>query len=125
MAEVDARHIVLTKDGKMPPRTKGAKTDPKKDIYVYPFRKFMRSNAGTCFNQKPIVKRGQPVKKGDILADGASTDQGELAIGRNVLVAFMPWNGYNFEDAILDQRQAPQDGYLYLDPHQEFEVGAR
>ena len=77
------------------------KTDAKKGVFVYNLRKFMRSNAGTCFNKKPIVAKGQPVKQGDVLADGASTDDGELAIGRNILVAFMPWNGYNFEDAIL------------------------
>jgi DNA-directed RNA polymerase subunit beta len=75
--------------------------DPKGGGVVYELRKFMRSNAGTCFNQKPIVKKGQKVKKGDVLADGPATDKGELALGRNVLVAFMPWNGYNFEDAIL------------------------
>ena len=93
IAQVDANRIVLTKDGEIPAKTKDIKTDAKKGIFVYDLRKFMRSNAGTCFNQKPIVSRGEPVKKGQILADGASTQNGELAIGRNILVAFMPWNG--------------------------------
>jgi len=102
VASVDALRIIITADGELPARLeKEPKSDPKKGIYVYELRKFMRSNAGTCFNQKPIVKRGQKVKTGDPIADGASTDKGELALGRNVLVAFMPWNGYNFEDAIL------------------------
>ena len=61
----------------------------------------MRSNAGTCINQKPLVRKGEKVKVGQVLADGPCTDNGELALGRNVLVAFMPWNGYNFEDAIM------------------------
>ena len=125
VAAVDARHIVLTKDGELPARTRDMKTDPKKDIYVYPLRKFMRSNAGTCFNQKPIVSRGQPVKKGQIIADGASTDDGELAIGRNILVAFMPWNGYNFEDAILISEKIVKDDIFTSIHIDEFEVTAR
>ncbi len=125
IARVDANHIVLTKDGAIPARPKHLKTDPKKGVFVYNLRKFMRSNAGTCFNQKPIVVKGQPVKQGDVLADGASTDDGELAIGRNVLVAFMPWNGYNFEDAILiSEKIVKQDIFtsIHVD---EFEVTAR
>ena len=77
----------------------------------------MRSNAGTCFNQKPIVKQGQKIKAGQIIADGPSTEQGEMALGRNVLVAFMPWNGYNFEDAILISEKVLKRRYLHLDPH--------
>jgi DNA-directed RNA polymerase subunit beta len=127
IAMVDSRHIVLTKDGELPTNTRNRplKTDPKKDIYVYHLRKFMRSNAGTCFNQKPIVSKGQPVKKGDIIADGASTDGGELAIGRNVLVAFMPWNGYNFEDAILISEKIVKDDIFTSIHVDEFEVTAR
>ncbi len=68
---------------------------------IYQLTKFKRSNQNTCINQKPIVAQGQRVKKGDVLADGPCTDMGELALGRNVLVAFMPWRGYNFEDAIV------------------------
>ncbi|MFP4673656.1 MAG: DNA-directed RNA polymerase subunit beta, partial [Opitutales bacterium] len=125
VASVDARRVVVTADGKMPTRVKELKTDPKKDLYVYNLRKFMRSNAGTCFNQKPVVKQGQKVKKGDVLADGASTDQGELAIGRNALVAFMPWNGYNFEDAILISEKMVKDDILTSIHVDEFEVTAR
>ena len=77
----------------------------------------MRSNAGTCVNQRPIVKKGQKVKKGDVIADGPNCEKGELALGRNVLVAFMPWNGYNFEDAITDLREGREGGHLYLHPY--------
>ena len=67
-------------------------------VDIYRLRKFMRSNQSTCINQRPLVKVGDRVQDGDIIADGPSTELGELALGRNVLVAFMPWNGYNFED---------------------------
>ncbi|RME67602.1 MAG: DNA-directed RNA polymerase subunit beta, partial [Verrucomicrobia bacterium] len=98
VASVDARRIVISPDGTLPARfEKNPKSDPKAGIQVYELRKFMRSNAGTCFNQRPIVKKGQKISAGDIIADGPSTENGELALGRNVLVAFMPWNGYNFE----------------------------
>ena len=125
IAAVDARQIVLTKDGQRPTRKKDIKTVPEKGIYVYPLRKFMRSNAGTCFNQKPIVQKGQEVKKGQIIADGASTDEGDLAIGRNVLVAFMPWNGYNFEDAILISEKIVKEDIFTSIHIDEFEVTAR
>jgi DNA-directed RNA polymerase subunit beta len=124
IATVDANHIVLTKDGEIP-KMKELKTDAKKGIFVYNLRKFMRSNAGTCFNQKPIVAKGQPVKQGDVLADGASTDDGELAIGRNILVAFMPWNGYNFEDAILISEKIVKEDIFTSIHVDEFEVTAR
>ena len=126
VASVDARRIVVTKDGEMPRNfERNPKTDAKAHLWVYELRKFMRSNAGTCFNQKPIVKKGQKVKAGDILADGPSTEKGEMALGRNVLVAFMPWNGYNFEDAILiSEKVLKQD--IFTSIHiQEFEVTAR
>ena len=72
--------------------------------------KFFRTNQDTCINQRPLVKAGQKVIKGQPLCDGASTDQGELALGQNVLVAFMPWRGYNFEDAIvISQRMVSED----------------
>ncbi|MEO0508541.1 MAG: DNA-directed RNA polymerase subunit beta [Verrucomicrobiota bacterium] len=125
IAMVDSRQIILTKDGEMPAKKRDIKTDAKKEIYVYPLRKFMRSNAGTCFNQKPIVVKGQPVKAGQIIADGASTDDGELAIGRNILVAFMPWNGYNFEDAILISEKIVKDDVFTSIHIDEFEVTAR
>ncbi|HNR37229.1 MAG TPA: DNA-directed RNA polymerase subunit beta, partial [Candidatus Hydrogenedentes bacterium] len=80
----------------------GKKDNPfRSDEDVYPLKKFVRSNQNTCINQKPIVQKGDAVQAGDIIADGPATDGGELALGRNVLVAFLPWEGYNFEDAIL------------------------
>jgi DNA-directed RNA polymerase subunit beta len=124
VAEVTADRIIVTKDGEVP-NTKKLKHDPENEVYVYDLRKFMRSNASTCINQKPIVEKGQHVKKGQVIADGPNTEQGELALGRNVLVAFMPWNGYNFEDAIvISKRVSTQDIYtsIHID---EFEIGAR
>ncbi|NDV62637.1 DNA-directed RNA polymerase subunit beta [Puniceicoccales bacterium CK1056] len=126
IASVDARRIIVTSDGEVSPKLlKKDKSDPKTGFYVYPLRKFLRSNAGTCFNQKPVVKRGQKIKAGDLLADGASTDQGELALGRNVLVAYMPWNGYNFEDAILISERLLKDDVFTSIHIEEFEVTAR
>jgi DNA-directed RNA polymerase subunit beta len=125
IASVDAQRIIVTKDGELPEGKKKIKSDPESGVYVYELRKFMRSNSSTCINQKPIVRKGQTVKKGDVLADGPNTENGELALGRNVLVAFMPWNGYNFEDAILiSERVVKEDIYtsIHID---EFECGAR
>ena len=85
--------------------------------HIYKLRKFVGLNERTCLNQKPIVKVGQKVKKGQILADGAATYHGELALGRNVLVAFMSWDGYNFEDAIIISEKLVQERHLHLDPH--------
>ncbi|HDY71950.1 MAG TPA: DNA-directed RNA polymerase subunit beta, partial [Nitrospirae bacterium] len=94
-------------------------------VDIYNLVKFSRSNQGTCFNQKPLVTTGDRVKKGDVLADGPSTDLGELALGKNVLVAFMPWGGYNFEDAILiSERLVKEDVYTSIHIEQ-FEVEAR
>src|SRR5688500_9689191 len=87
--------------------------------------KFQRSNQNTCINQRPLVKVGDQVKKGDIIADGPSTDLGELALGRNVLVAFMPWNGYNFEDSILLSERIVRDDVFTSIHIEEFEVMAR
>src|SRR5881409_4079444 len=125
VASVTADQIVVTKDGSMPEGRKKLKTDIEAGIHVYELRKFMRSNAGTCVNQKPIVRKGQHVKRGQVIADGPNTDHGELALGRNVLVAFMPWNGYNFEDAIMiSEKVVKEDVYtsIHID---EFEIGAR
>ncbi|MBI5423752.1 MAG: DNA-directed RNA polymerase subunit beta [Opitutae bacterium] len=122
VASVDAKQIIVTESGELP---RNPKTDPKNGTYVYELRKFMRSNAGTCFTQKPIVKKGQKVKKGQCIADGPSTDHGELALGRNVLVAFMPWNGYNFEDAILISEKVLKEDIFTSIHVQEFEVTAR
>jgi DNA-directed RNA polymerase subunit beta len=128
VAYVDALRIVTTESGDLPPKfekDRNWRSDSKNGIEVYELRKFMRSNAGTCFNQKPIVRKGQKIKAGDVLADGPCTDQGELALGRNVLVAFMPWNGYNFEDAILISEKVLKED-IYTSIHiQEFEVTAR
>ncbi|MFM9031752.1 MAG: DNA-directed RNA polymerase subunit beta, partial [Opitutaceae bacterium] len=122
VASVDAKRIVVTKDGDLP---RNIRNDPKNHVYVYELRKFMRSNAGTCFNQKPIVREGQRIKAGQIIADGPSTDRGEMALGRNVLVAFMPWNGYNFEDAILISEKVLREDIFTSIHIQEFEVTAR
>lgn len=103
-------------------------TDKKTDTFsvdIYNLRKFQRTNQNTCINQKPIVKTGDAVKKGDIIADGPSTDLGELALGKNVIAAFMPWNGYNFEDSILISERIVKDD-VYTSIHiEEFESVAR
>ncbi len=126
VALADGKRIVVTDDGKLPPRfLKEPRSDHKRGIYCYEMRKFLRSNAGTCFNQKPIVRKGDSVKVGQALADGACTDNGELALGRNILVAFMPWKGYNFEDAILISEKIVKED-IYTSIHiEEFEVTAR
>ena len=125
VASVTADQIVVTKDGHMPEGRKKLKTDLEAGVHIYELRKFMRSNAGTCVNQKPIVKKSQHVKRGQIIADGPNTDYGELALGRNVLVAFMPWNGYNFEDAIMISEKVVKED-IYTSIHiDEFEIGAR
>ena len=132
VAASTAEFIVTTKDGELPvsderflSEPESVKTKPEKGIFVYPLRKFMRSNAGTCINQKPLVRSGQKIKNGDIIADGPNTDKGELALGRNVLVAFMPWNGYNFEDAIvISERLVKEDVYTSIHIS-EFDVAAR
>src|SRR5882724_5316823 len=92
---------------------------------IYPLTKYQRSNQSTCYNQKPVVARGETVKKGDVLADGPACDMGELALGQNVLVAFMPWQGYNFEDSILVSERIAKDD-VYTSVHiEEFECVAR
>ncbi|CCI71269.1 DNA-directed RNA polymerase subunit beta [Paenibacillus polymyxa M1] len=100
-------------------------TEVKGDIVKYKLHKFMRSNQGTCINQRPIVNRGDIVKVGDILADGPSTEMGELALGRNVVVAFMTWEGYNYEDAILlSEKLVKEDVYTSIHI-EEYESEAR
>jgi len=125
VASVTGSLIVTTLDGKMPDGKKKLKTDHEKGVFVYQVRKFMRSNAATCINQKILVRKGDVIKKGQILADGPCTQGGELALGRNVLVAFMPWNGYNFEDAILISERIVKDDVFTSIHIDEFEVGAR
>ena len=131
VASASAEMIVVTPDGELPVSIEQYLSDPtslrsdrENGIYVYPLRKFMRSNAGTCINQRPIVRRGTPVKVGDVLADGPNTDQGELALGRNVLVAYMPWNGYNFEDAIVISEKTVKEDTFTSIHISEFEVRA-
>ena len=97
--------------------------DPGVDIYR--LRKFQRSNQNTCINQRPLVKVGDVVAKGEFIADGPSTDLGELALGKNVLVAFMPWNGYNYEDSILISERIVKDDVFTSIHIEEFEVAAR
>src|SRR5579885_2499560 len=125
VASVTGNQIIITRDGKLPEGKKKIKHDPENGVWIYPIRKFMRSNAATCINQKILVHKGEHVKKGQVIADGPCTRDGELALGRNVLVAFMPWNGYNFEDAILiSERIVKEDIFtsIHID---EFEVAAR
>lgn len=125
IASVSANRIIITPDGTLPEGKKKILHDPQNGVGVYPLRKFMRSNAGTCVNQKPLVKKGDKVEKGHVIADGPCTENGELALGRNVLVAFMPWNGYNFEDAILISEKIVKED-IYTSIHIEsFEISAR
>jgi DNA-directed RNA polymerase subunit beta len=125
VVSVTAEQIVITKDGKAPEPKKKLVSRPDEGVHVYELRKFMRSNAGTCINQKPIVRKGQRIAAGQVIADGPNTEAGELALGRNVLVAFMPWNGYNFEDAILISEKVVKED-IYTSIHiDEFEIGAR
>ncbi|MDD4736765.1 MAG: DNA-directed RNA polymerase subunit beta, partial [Kiritimatiellae bacterium] len=128
VAYVSAERVIVSKDGSMPPMKAGKPVDAgsaEAGYRVYELRKFMRSNAGTCMNQKPIVKKGQKVPKGTVLADGPGTSQGELSLGRNLLTAFMPWCGYNFEDAIIISEKLVKED-VYTSIHiEEFECGAR
>ena len=115
--QVDAQRIVIR-------ATKEADLS-RSGVDIYNLLKFQRSNQSTCINQRPLVRVGDEVKAGDIIADGPSTDLGELALGRNILVAFMPWNGYNFEDSILISERIVRDD-VYTSVHlEEFSVMAR
>ncbi|MCW7752431.1 DNA-directed RNA polymerase subunit beta [Desulfobotulus sp. H1] len=96
-----------------------------KQVTIFNLSKFTRSNQNTCFNHRPIVQLGQSVVKGEVLADGPSTEQGELALGKNLTVAFMPWGGYNFEDSILLSERLVQNGVFTSIHIEEFEVVAR
>jgi DNA-directed RNA polymerase subunit beta len=125
VASVTGNLIIVTRDGKLPEGKKKIRHDPVDGTYVYHIRKFMRSNAATCINQKILTERGDAVKKGQVIADGPCTSGGELALGRNVLCAFMPWNGYNFEDAILISERIVKDDVFTSIHIDEFEVSAR
>ncbi|MEM6623995.1 MAG: DNA-directed RNA polymerase subunit beta [Pseudomonadota bacterium] len=115
--QVDAMRIVIRVTDTM------EMGDPGVDIYR--LRKFQRSNQNTCINQRPLVKVGDTVSAGDVIADGPSTDLGELALGRNTLVAFMPWNGYNYEDSILISERVARDDIFTSIHIEEYEVMAR
>ena len=115
--QVDAQRIVIRATEDLDPG------DPGVDIYR--MRKFQRSNQNTCINQRPLVKVGDMVGKGQVIADGPSTDMGELALGKNVIVAFMPWNGYNYEDSILISERIAKDDVFTSIHIEEFEVAAR
>lgn len=117
VVQVDSNRVVIRSDELGDQETGG--------VDIYTLVKFQKSNQNTCINQKPIVKVGERVRKGDIIADGTSMHLGELALGRNVLVAFMPWNGYNYEDSILLSERLVRDDVFTSIHIQEFEVIAR
>jgi len=121
VSSVDANHITI--------QTKGEKVDielnPVEKFYTYSLKKFLRTNQNTCINQKPIVSVGDKVNVGDVIADGHSTKDGELALGRNLTVAYMPWRGYNFEDAIVISEKLVKDDSLTSIHIKEFEVEIR
>ena len=115
--QVDSQRIVIRSDSNLEKGDLG--------VEIYNLKKFQRSNQSTCVNQKPLVRVGDKVKKGEVIADGPSTDKGELALGKNVLVAFMPWNGYNFEDSILLSEKLVKDDVFTSIHIEEFEIMAR
>ncbi len=118
---VDSERIIVRVEGEHHPMQLSREVGSD----IYQLTKFKRSNQNTCINQRPIVKKGQRVVKGQVIADGPCTDMGELALGRNVLVAFMPWRGYNFEDAILVSEKMVREDY-YTSVHiEEFEIESR
>ena len=118
---VDSERIIVRVEGEHHPGQLSREVGSD----IYQLTKFKRSNQNTCINQKPVVLKGQRVTKGQVIADGPCTDHGELALGRNVLVAFMPWRGYNFEDAILVSEKLVKEDY-YTSVHiEEFEIESR
>ena len=118
---VDSERIIVRVEGEHHPTQLSREVGS--DIYT--LTKFKRSNQNTCINQKPIVRKGDRVLKGEVIADGPCTEQGELGLGRNVLVAFMPWRGYNFEDAILISEKLVREDYYTSIHIEEFEIEAR
>src|ERR1700738_3850909 len=117
--QVDAPRIVVRAEGK------DSAVDVASEVDIYNLTKYQRSNQNTCINQKPIVKAGDRVRKGDVIADGPATETGELALGQNVIVAFMPWQGYNFEDSILVSERILRDDVFTSIHIEEFECIAR
>jgi DNA-directed RNA polymerase subunit beta len=125
VVSVDSRRIVVRKDKPEKPDLKDLLNFNETDSVTYVLVKFRRTNQDTCINQKPIVKVGDRVKAGQIIADGAGTENGELALGRNVLVAFMPWRGYNFEDAIVISERIVQKDIFTSIHIEEFDLQVR
>jgi DNA-directed RNA polymerase subunit beta len=116
--QVDSERIIV--------RVEGTEAGGKEfGADIYPLTKFRRSNQNTCINQKPVVSEGQRVERGEVLADGPCTERGELALGRNILVAFMPWRGYNYEDAILVSERLVREDFFTSIHIQEFDIEAR
>ena len=115
--QVDATRIVVRATEMLEPGEPG--------VDIYRLRKFKRSNQSSCINQRPLVKVGDTVLRGEVMADGPCTDMGELALGRNVVVAFMPWNGYNYEDSILISERILKDDVFTSIHIEEYEVAAR
>ena len=115
--QVDSQRIVIRSESNLEKGDLG--------VEIFNLKKFQRSNQSTCVNQKPLVRVGEKVKKGEVIADGPSTDRGELALGKNVLVAFMPWNGYNFEDSILLSEKLVKNDVFTSIHIEEFEIMAR
>ena len=121
----DAARIVVRTEKVSGSKVKTRRSQLGSSVDIYTLNKYQRSNQNTCINQRPRVSSGDKIKRGDVLADGPSTDHGELALGRNILVAFMPWGGYNFEDAIIVSEKLVKDD-VYTSIHiEEFEVEAR
>ncbi len=118
---VDSERIIVRVEGEHHPTQLSREVGSD----IYQLTKFKRSNQNTCINQKPIVRKGDRVVKGQVIADGPCTEQGELGLGRNVLVAFMPWRGYNFEDAILISEKLVREDYYTSIHIEEFEIEAR
>jgi DNA-directed RNA polymerase subunit beta len=118
---VDSERIIVRVEGEHHPTQLSREVGSD----IYQLTKFKRSNQNTCINQKPIVRKGDRVIKGQVIADGPCTEQGELGLGRNVLVAFMPWRGYNFEDAILISEKLVKEDYYTSIHIEEFEIEAR
>jgi len=136
VARVTADEIVIKRDDELDPRIINGRTGEifespeithkyEKGTDVYKLQKFKRSNQGTCMNQRPNVRSGQRVENGDIIADGSCTDLGEMALGKNVLVAFVPWEGYNYEDAILLSERMVKDDVFTSIHIEEYEAEAR
>ena len=130
----DDGEVISADSARIVVRNGGKKTSSKKmkgsnyldsTVSIYTLAKFQRSNQNTCVNQRPLVVSGQKIKKGEVIADGPATEQGELALGRNILVAFMPWDGYNFEDAIIISEKLVKDDVFTSIHIEEFNVEAR